>query len=83
MHLGRLISCYAILARVHTQTRQNLKGFARIRTVSEILGEAAIEQAPSSIPPPSSRAGKTALLVIDVQVGRVVGGWGLVWMMRV
>lgn len=52
------------------RAQYNLKGFARIRTTDQILSEVAAAQpsSSSSAGPGAPRAGKTALLVIDVQV---------------
>lgn len=73
-HASRYIITYATDAvlggslQAEARAAYNLKGFARIRTTEEILAEL---DAPVPVPAPAALApgGKTALLVIDVQVG--------------
>lgn len=51
---------------LETKQAQNLKGFARIRTTEEVVKE--LGQATAVPRTPQGPGGKTALLVIDVQV---------------
>lgn len=57
---------YSLMDTYPLEQPQNLKGFARIRTTEEVVEE--VGQAAAAPRTPQGPGGKTALLVIDVQV---------------